>query len=92
MKGPGDQNNELEVHFHSNRPSTLNDDGTKNGDPHNDSNIPPASTVAVAEMIEWHTSPWNHQQPEEVKGTRRTPEADHKAGDGYQGSTCPRRP
>ena len=44
---------ELDVQSHSNRPSTSKEsNGTKNGDPHNDSNIPPASTAAVAETTE----------------------------------------
>jgi hypothetical protein len=64
--------------------------------PDNDSNIPPASIVAVAEMAEWRISPWCRQQPEEVRVIRRTPEADHKGsrqtGGGYRGNTCPRIP
>ena len=88
---------ELDVQSHSNRPSTSKEsNGTKNGDPHNDSNIPPASTAAVAETTEQHTGPWCRRRPEEATGARRTPESVHRSsrqtGDGHHGSTSPGGP
>lgn len=33
------------------------DGGTRNGDSHNDSNIPAALSAATAVIVRWHTTP-----------------------------------